>query len=84
MVPLEMRFLGYHLHDLLNKPKLLDSAMPAVWRHRSRAYYLTNLFQKDKSRKEIEAMGQLAPDDPAVQFDIYLMLRTYKKKRPRT
>lgn len=78
-LPLEVRFVGDAVADLIRTPELLDQNVPANWKRRADALYLSNFFQKEKVRELHLAMEQEAPQDASVKYDLYQTARMFKE-----
>jgi hypothetical protein len=78
-VPLDIRFLKNLLADILQKPALLDQPLPELLAMRKEARYLETFFQTDGILTIYKSMGQLAPEDPSIQYDLYRAYWTAKE-----
>ncbi len=78
-LPLEVRFIGDAVAEMIRSPQLLEESVPANWQRRGDALYLANFFQNEKIRELHLAMEQDAPQDAAVKYDLYLTARLFKE-----
>ena len=79
-LPLQTRFLGYTLADILHEPALLGGELPAVWQARADALYLENFMQKEKQKEIYEKLVKEEPADASLKFALYHVYRQYQDK----
>ncbi len=79
-ISLQVRFLGDLLARLIAAPQQLEQPLSANDDRRSEALYLSNFFQNEKRLELFLQMEAEAPQQAAVQYDLY---RVYSElKRP--
>jgi hypothetical protein len=79
-ISLKTRFLGKDVASLLEHPDILDAEeMPRLWRLRSRALYLDNLFQPEKSLETYLELEQHYPESPSVKYGLFDMYGQQKE-----
>lgn len=78
-IALDVRFLGDIIAYLIEDPARLEQDIPVNWQRQRDALYLTNFFQKDKTRELFEAQEQDAPDKAWVKFNLYRSAAEHKE-----
>lgn len=79
-LPLQTRFLGHELADVLQEPSLLARDLPQTWQARANALYLENFMQKDKQKEIYEKLVKEEPADASLRFALYHVYRQYTAK----
>lgn len=70
-ISLKTRFLGQDISRLLIEPDLLNKEMPELWRQRSQALYLDNLFQKERIMNIYLNLEKNFPEDAAIKYGLF-------------
>jgi tetratricopeptide (TPR) repeat protein len=70
-LPLDVRFLGDIVKELMKTPALLDQPLSDHWQRKANTLYLEHLFQKEKVRETLLEMESEAPKDASVKFALY-------------
>ncbi|PLX78306.1 MAG: hypothetical protein C0614_08685 [Desulfuromonas sp.] len=78
-IPLTSRFVASDISRFYQQPELLDAPLPSQWDKHGRALYLENFFKKEEVRKLYEEMETDNPEDPAVKYALYQVLRQFKE-----
>lgn len=77
----DYRFLGRDLARLLDDPGLLEGPMPKIWSLRSQALYQATFMRFHQALKLYRQEAALAPNNAAVQFDLYRGYRATRQRR---
>lgn len=78
-LPLQTRFLGGQIAEILTEPEMLDRAIPDNWSERANALYLENFMQKDKMREIYLQLEKDDPADPSIKYALYQLARQFNQ-----
>jgi tetratricopeptide (TPR) repeat protein len=78
-LPLDSRFIGPILTELIQKPELLDQPLPAAWFQRRNALYLPSFMKTDETRDIYLKLETQLPSDPSIKFGLYQVNRQLKQ-----
>lgn len=78
-LPLQTRFLGGQIAEILTEPEMLDRAIPDNWSERANALYLENFMQKDKMREIYLHLEKDDPADPSLKYALYQLARQFNQ-----
>jgi len=78
-LPLQTRFIGRQLADILTDPAMLSRPLPKSWEERAQALYLINFLQKSEIRDIYLKLEKKDPTDASVKFALYDIHRELNK-----
>ncbi len=78
-LPLDTRFVGKDLAEILRKPSIIIEELPLLWARRAEALYLENFMRKDEIREIYLEMEKTAPKDPSVKYALYQTARQFRE-----
>lgn len=78
-LPLQTRFIGEEIADILTDPEMLDRPFPDSWKARANALYLENFMQKEEMRDIYRQLEKADPADPSIKYALYQLSRQFNK-----